>query len=566
MKRTVLITLLTFYTFINSSAQSNQPNYFRNPLDIPMQLVANFGEIRPNHWHMGLDIRTQHRVNLPVHAAANGYIARVSVESGGFGQAIYINHPNGYTTVYGHLNSFMPELAKYIKDKQYAQQSWSISLEIPSELFPVKKGQMIALSGSTGGSEGPHLHFEIRDTKTGNNLNPLLFHFPIEDNIPPVIQHLALYDRNISSYEQDPKLIPLNRTKGKYEWTYHGVLKTGSDKISFAIGSVDQLGRFGSNKGIFSASLFYDGQKLSVFTLNNISYDDSRYINAQVDYRYKTRGRANLQHITPLPGDHKIVYQTFNDNGIIQLQDNNVHGIRIEVRDAYGNLSTIRINIQYDAALNKTKVPAGEKFIPNNVNIADRNGFELYTTENSIYDTVITSYTTAEDHSPNSISSLHTFLDASIPVHDEITVRIKPDDSIEQGNGQKMVIRNISGKKIDIQRAVWNRGWLSAKFRQFGSFQAIVDNEPPTVNAPGAGEVIDLSRLSRLVFVPKDNLNSIRSFRAELDGNWLRFSNDKGHSWIYNFDEHFLPGEHELKVTIEDEAGNITVKLWKVKR
>ena len=136
-------------------------NYFRDPLAIPISLAANFGELRPDHYHMGLDIRTQHRLNLPVYAAADGYIARVSVAPEGFGQAIYINHPNGYTTVYGHLNRFFPALEAYVHREQYRKQSWQLSLELPATLFRVKKGDLIALSGSTGGSQGPHLHFEI---------------------------------------------------------------------------------------------------------------------------------------------------------------------------------------------------------------------------------------------------------------------------------------------------------------------------------------------------------------------------------------------------------------------
>src|SRR5215213_4706148 len=145
MKRRFLFLPL-FFGFIISFAQNYPQNYFRNPLNIPLQLVANFGEIRTNHWHMGLDIRTQRKVNLPVYAPADGYIARVSVEPGGFGQAIYINHPNGYTTLYGHLNSFFPALASYVKQQQYANESWRINLVLPPDMFPVKKGDFIALS------------------------------------------------------------------------------------------------------------------------------------------------------------------------------------------------------------------------------------------------------------------------------------------------------------------------------------------------------------------------------------------------------------------------------------
>src|SRR4051812_46271704 len=215
MIRFLLIFSLAILTH-NSFAQKYPQGYFRNPLDIPMQLVANFGEIRANHWHMGLDIRTNHKVNQPVHAAAEGYIARVSVEPGGFGQAIYINHPNGYTTLYGHLNSFFPALAAYVKEQQYGKESWRINLTIPPEMFPVKKGTLIALSGSTGASEGPHVHFEIRDTKTENCLNPLMFGFPIPDAVPPTISRLAMYDRNKSSYDQSPQFLGLKRSGSDY--------------------------------------------------------------------------------------------------------------------------------------------------------------------------------------------------------------------------------------------------------------------------------------------------------------------------------------------------------------
>src|SRR5215216_4132705 len=200
MQRRFLAFIFSLTLFIQGWPQGYPQNYFRNPLNIPMQLVANFGELRANHWHMGLDIRTQQKVNLPVYAAAEGYIARVKIEPGGFGRAIYINHPNGYTTLYAHLNNFFPALEQYVKTEQYKLESWEVELEIPQNLFPVSKGSFIAYSGSTGGSQGPHVHFEIRDTKTDECLNPLLFGFPIADVVPPTISRLAMYDRNRSVY------------------------------------------------------------------------------------------------------------------------------------------------------------------------------------------------------------------------------------------------------------------------------------------------------------------------------------------------------------------------------
>src|SRR6202012_4744370 len=193
-------------------APANYPQgYFRNPLDFPMSLAANFGELRPNHYHMGLDIRTQHSVNHPVHAAADGYVARVEIGPLGFGQAIYIRHPNGYTTVYGHLNQFFPALAAYVHQQQYRAEAWELSIDIPPSMFPVKKGELIAFSGNRGGSQGPHLHFEIRRTAGDINLNPLLFGLPVADHKPPVILRLAWYDRNESIYAQAAHILPVRK-------------------------------------------------------------------------------------------------------------------------------------------------------------------------------------------------------------------------------------------------------------------------------------------------------------------------------------------------------------------
>lgn len=533
-----------------------------------MQLVANFGEIRANHWHMGLDIRTQHRVNLPVHAAADGYISRVSVEPGGFGQAIYINHPNGFTTVYGHLNVFFPALAKYVKEHQYAAESWNIDLTIPADLFPVKKGEFIALSGSTGASEGPHVHFEIRDTRTGKNLNPLLFGFPIPDAVPPTIVRLAMYNGRESIYRQSPQFFSLRRSGPRYTLSGQSVIRTGSDVLYFGITTFDRFTNSNNPNGIYKASIFLDDAPVSGFALNNIDYNDTRYINAQLDYRLKADGGPNVQLISALPGDYSGVYQKHNEDGLIHLSDSKTHAVRIEVQDANLNTAQLSFLIEYDPALAK---PFGstwdEVLAPNNVNVVEKDGFEAFTTDRTLYDTVPVRFEAVQRNAANAISPLYTFLGAAIPAHDSATIRIRPDVAVDEASKGHAVIKNIAGDKSFVEKAVWEKGFLSAKFRQFGTYQAFVDNVPPTVNAPGpGGDVINLSGRSSIVFVPHDNFNTIRSVRVALDGNWLRFSNDKGHAWVYSFDEKFPAGAHELKVTVVDEAGNETVKAWRVKR
>jgi murein DD-endopeptidase MepM/ murein hydrolase activator NlpD len=283
---------LFFYSasFSQLFPSHNYPvDYFIYPVKAKIGLAANFGELRSNHYHMGLDCRTEQVVNKRVVAAAGGYIARVSIAPFGFGRAIYINHPNGLTTVYGHLNDFFPELEEYVKDKQYEIESWQVSLDIPAKLFPVKQGEFIAFSGTTGGSQGPHCHFEIRDTKTDKVLNPLLFNLPIPDNVDPTIVRLAMYDRCKSTYSQSPKLFSLKKENGNYT-TIENVIPVNTDKISFGISANDKLSGSTNPNGIFQAVIYLDGKPLSGFQLDSISYDETRYLNAHIDYKTRAGG------------------------------------------------------------------------------------------------------------------------------------------------------------------------------------------------------------------------------------------------------------------------------------
>lgn len=563
MRPSFILFYLLFTLLAKAQTKDYPQNYFRSPLNIPMELVANFGELRANHWHMGLDIRTQRRENLPVYAAADGYIAAVSIDATGFGRAIYINHPNGYTTLYAHLNNFAPALNQWVKQQQYSAQKWAMKIEVPADLFPVKKGDFIAYSGNTGGSQGPHVHFEIRDTKTEKVLNPLLFGFPIPDAVPPTLQRLAMYDRNKNVYAQSPQILALKGSRTNYELAKANTIKVGSNKISFAIGAVDRFSGYTNPNGIYSARILMDDALQSEFILDSIGYDETRYLNAHIDYRYKTAGGAYLQHLSRLPGDLSSVYTETPDEGVLELNDTEIHKIIIEVTDAADNLSRLQFNVQYDPTISKPfYTPATEQLLPGNVNVFEKDSFELYTSEFAVYDTVNISFSNSNNTTANAVSHLYTFLNANIPTHDSVTIRIKPSTEIAAEDRDKIVIKSVAGSKTVVEKGIWNNGWVAAKFRQFGTFQAFIDNVPPSFNAVPS----NVSRLTRLVFSPTDNFKTIKSFKAEVDGQWLLLTNDKGHSYIYSFDQYFTPGTHQLTVTAEDMAGNITTKTFTVYR
>jgi hypothetical protein len=565
MRILTTVSVLLFSLFVQAQYNPYPQKYFRNPMNIKMELVSNFGELRTNHWHMGLDIRTQQRENLPVYAAADGYIATVSVGAWGFGRAIYINHPNGLTTLYAHLNNFEPKLHQWVIDQQYQQQSWETRIDLAPQQFPVKKGDLIAYSGNTGGSQGPHVHFEIRDTKSEKCLNPLLFNFPIPDAVPPSLIRLAMYDRNKSTYAQSPQLLALKKVGANYALAAAPSITVGSNKLSFALGAVDRFTGVTNPNGIYSARIELDGVLQSEFILDSIDYNETRYMNAHIDYRYKAAGGAYLQHLSKLPGDTTNIYTATPANGVIELTDTRPHEITITVQDAAFNTSRLKFNVQYNAALaSKAYTPPAVQLVPGEVNVYEAEGFELYTTEYSVYDTVNVSFAkgaaTAAAASP-----LFTFASHTIPIHDSVTVRLRVDN-IAAEDEDRLIIRNVAGTRITIAKGAYNDGWVTAKFRQLGTFQAFVDREPPTINAPGVGSVIDLSRATRIVFTPKDNFKEMKNFRAELDGQWLLFTNDKGANYIYRFDKYFTPGTHTLTVTIEDEAGNVTTRSWQVRR
>jgi len=262
-----------------------------------------------------------------------------------------------------------------------------------------------------------------------------------------------------------------------------------------------------------------------------------------------------------LPGDRSDVY-TLTSDGVLRFEDDQTHKVRIEVRDAKLNLSVMEFSVKYEPVQTASYTEPTDVLLPEQVNVFESESFEVFTSEFSVYDTVKMVHSLNNAAVAKAVSALNVFCSASIPTHDSVLVRIKPSVLIAPEDRNKIVIKSIAGTRTVVEKAEWQQNWLAAKFRQFGSFQAFVDDEPPTVNTPPT----DLTRATRLVFNAKDNFKAIKRFRVEVDGQWLRFTNDKGLAHIYVFDEKFPRGEHELKVIVEDEAGNVTEKVWTVRR
>ena len=537
--------------------------YFQWPVGAKIALVANFGELRPNHYHMGLDCRTEQVENKPVLAAADGYIAKVKIEPWGFGRALYVNHPNGLTSLYAHLNDFYPALENYIKQQQYNLESWNVFLDIPAQLFTVKKGERIAFSGNTGGSQGPHLHFEIRDTKTDKVINPLLLGFPIADNIAPDILRLAVYDRCISTYEQTPKIYFLQKVNGVY-MPPSGKILVNTEKVSFAITAFDRYSGSTNQNGIYEAVLYTDENPIAGFQMDSITYGETRYLNAHIDYKFRAGGGSWLQHLSRLPGNRDAIYKTDENNGIINLRPNEEQTVKITVADPNENTSTVKFKIAmtaFSGTRTATSAMQQKQFHPEFINVFENERIQFYLGENALYDSFNFRYNETKDIKGNIVYQVH---NATVPLHTYFNLKIKPDFIVTDTG--KIIMYRFYGAKKDYKKAINYNGWYQAAFREMGNFQLLADSISPVIRPLGFTNGMNAARLGRLLFIVTDNTEEIKRFTATLDGKWLRFSNDKGRNFIYKFDERCSPGRHELIITAEDQVGNITQKKYNFTR
>ncbi|PHK35199.1 peptidase M23, partial [Nostoc linckia z16] len=289
-----LSLLLFLYAFTCFSQTPYPQDYFRSPMDLPVHPSGTFGELRSNHFHAGLDFRTKQKTGFPVFAAADGYISRIKVSTYGYGTVLYIDHPNGYTTVYGHLLKYAPALDAYVRKRQYEKQTFEIELFPKLGEIPVKKGEMIALSGNSGGSGGPHLHFEYRDTKTEMIINPLLFGLgkKMKDTKSPTVYGLMVYPLSDDAVVNESKQPMLLSVKQQPDGTYLADKVYARGKIGFAVNATDKsTGSYGNN-GIYKVQTYFNGTPYYGFEFNTFAFDESRYVNNFIDYpKYYATGQ-----------------------------------------------------------------------------------------------------------------------------------------------------------------------------------------------------------------------------------------------------------------------------------
>ena len=548
---------------------ANYPkDYFRNPLDIPIVLAGNFGECRPGHFHSGMDIKTLGEENQPVHAAADGFVSRIKMEKGGFGHAIYITHPNGYTTLYAHLNTFYPELQAAVHQKQYELKRWDVDMIFTPTDFPVKKGQQIALSGNTGGSTAPHLHFEIRNTATEHPLNPELFGFDIADQVKPVVNDLLLYAGNI--YQDSALHIFVAKTAEGYR-----ALNTNSKSLRVQQDTVDVWSAvmgIGVNTDDFmdgsdntlaplNMSWFLDDTLQGRIRLDDIGYDETRYINAYADYNTHQHKHKWEQCLFRLPGnrlDH--IYAQLNRNmGRLDLTGTRVHKVEITITDDRDNTADVIFYVRPVRTYKPiTPKPGDEWFRYNKSNAFSRPGVSFELGEHQLYDDVYFHFSQKAD--PKAISPVYQLGDPGTPLHQFFELRLKAGKTVPLALRNKIVMRCYDGDDEDGRAARFDEnGWYTARVRDFGAYRLVIDTVPPEIKI--LQKSADYTNATQITFEAKDALSSVRKYAGTIDGEWACFE-QHGNLFFYKFDEHCAKGRHQLEFFAEDENGNKkTVKL-----
>ncbi len=513
--------------FSRSNAQDIYPqNYFTSPLFLPLNLAGNFGQIRYNHFHSGIDIKTNEQEGQVVMAAADGYIARIKISPVGFGKAIYINHPNGYTTVYGHLQRFNDTIESFLKAEQYKKESFDFDELSDSNLFRVKQGEFIALSGNTGGSEGPHLHFEIRNTATERPINPLLFGFHLEDTIPPTIKSIKVYQLHDTKYGlvddttfSFPVADSLNGTGKKPDTVFV------FGKTAFSVEAFDKINDTSATLGIDKIELLLDDSVIFTWHFNEFSFDESRYVNACIDFREKVNENKRYMLLYRLPGN---IFSMFGKDslmtGLINIRDTLFHDAEIRVSDINANTVSQKMKLKLKGKLKKKILT--EPFISwKKQTVISRPGFHVTIAKNTVYN-VYPLIIKQEKKIRGSYSPLFTVGDPGIPIHTGILLSLKPVSLRSALFPKAMIISVNSNGLVSYEGGDFSHGWINARVRHFGKFAIAIDTIAPEIKEPGI-YTDSISKKKILFTTISDNLSGISTYKAMLGGKWLLMEYDE---------------------------------------
>src|SRR5690554_1064938 len=562
------------FVFSFAYSQSSFPqNYFRSPLDIPLYLSGNFGELRNNHFHAGLDIKTQGTIGAKVYAVADGYVSRIRVSPYGYGNALYISHPNGYTSVYAHLEKYSDKIATIVKNTQYREESFDVQLFPGANQINVKKGELVAYSGNTGGSAGPHLHFEIRDTKTEHPYNPLLFGFDVKDNRKAEIKSVKIYPLNDTSLingSNQPKHFTAVGSNGNYRLnSSYPILLNGI--YGFGIESIDRMNGQHNSYGLHNIKLWKDSSLIFEQEINEFAFREGRYLNALIDYPYYIQRRRRIQRSYRLPGNRLRFYKTLVNNGKVVITEGEKVEMRYEVSDFEGNTSRIAFTVTGKSTRSQsTQASVGAQkvrlFPYNEKNTFIQEDLLVVLPKGVLYKDLLFAYR-KDDKNPKTIGPIYWIHDHYTPLHSYMTISIKQRGLSLKEKSQAIIVSTTNGSNFYGEGGKWNGDNISVKTRSFGGYGIAIDSIPPKITPINIYPGADMSNKWSISIKITDNLSHIDTYRAEINGKWILMEYDAKNDMLYHyFDERTKTGTHHFKITVSDGVGNTSTYEASFKR
>jgi len=564
MKIGLLGILLFVNTYIFSQLRLDTLGWIP-PVDIPIYLSGNFAELRSDHFHSGIDIKTQGKEGFKIYAVQDGYISRIKVSSGGYGRAIYINHPDGYTSVYAHLKEYNIHLDKYVRDRQYQRKSFNIDIFPLKGELPVSQGDIIGLSGNTGSSAGPHLHFEIRDTKSEHPLNGLFLGYDIVDNIPPKMEYLYVYPQDLNSSvngKNSDHFYSLRKVNGQYALRQGDTLRV-SGNIGFGLKVNDYLNGSYNRCGVYELKAFIDDTLFFHDKFDGFSFAETRYINSLMDYKENIEKKRKLHKLFIEPNNKLSVYVEAKNRGIIQFDEiAGVQKIKIEAIDAYFN----KTSIVFYAAYKKGRDVNIVDDYTNSVNwkqtyVLDTTGLNVVFSKGTFYNSFNFDFSIDTSLFPNICSKIYNLHNHNQPAHKYFNISIDYNQ-VADSLKQKLVLAKWNNDKfIPVGGRAKERS-VTAAVRELGTYAVFIDTVCPTIELLDLiATTKDLSSVNKISFKIEDDFSWIDSYKGYINNQWVLFEYDAKNDLItYHFDE-YMPNDGlvELKVIVADYNGNTAV-------
>ncbi len=554
----ILISLLISTV---SYAQQNYPKgEFISPVEFPLLLSGTFAELRSNHFHSGIDIRTQGVEGKKILACADGYVSRIRISPFGFGKTVYITHPNGYSTVYAHLSGFNPEIAAWSRAEQYRMEQFDVDLFPQAGLISVKQGDLIGYSGNSGSSQGPHLHFEIRDSRTERPVNPLLFGLAVKDFTRPTINGIRLYPEGDNALING-KSTPFNPGIAGWGLSYR-LSKSDtievSGGVSFGINAHDLLSGSNNKNGINRITVFNGNEIFFEWNAESFSFSETRYINSFIDYAAYSTSRERFMRTKVEPNNKLSLYRKVTENGILNVRADIVYPIRIEIADGSGNTSAINFVIRGKAAESGVIKPKieGQVFSYKRLNRFVTPHLKISMPGSCLYDSIVFEYnSTASDG--KTCAPVHMIHNAETPVHDYYDLSVRVDPAYQKLADKLVVVSLSSNDKPSSLGGKYQNGFVNTRAREFGRFTVMADTVAPVIKPLNISNNKNIGTQKSIRISISDNLSGIKSYRGTLNGKWILMDYDPKNKLLeYRFDELLNQGVNRFFLEVTDDAGN----------